>query len=273
MNVRSLTSRLNTTSVSTGSSNCTKAQPASRRATSSSRRTLTTSTARCSRVGYALSETPLTHIDRARMYGPGRGTMIGLRVCWRRNMNSSSASGRRGRIVSTTVSFLMENAGASAALRARSYAARSSTRSMISARVRSLTPSSLSATNEWKLSRRCSPSLTMSTPASSWYRRASSTAWSATRSNSSAVIRPPWRLRSASSSQLGRDQLPTTVTGKRGSPCSVIAFLHARCPSPSADPRARPIRPRSHRSCGLGRNRAGGESGMCGPSAVLCGSR
>jgi hypothetical protein len=69
--------------------------------------------------------------------------------------------------LSTTVSFLIEKAGASAALRIRSYAVRSSTRSMISARVRSFTPSSLSATNEWKLSRRCSPSLTTSTPASS----------------------------------------------------------------------------------------------------------
>ena len=115
MNVRSFTSRLKTTSVNTGSSNWTKAQPASRSATSSSRRILTTSTARCSRVGYALSETPFTHIDRARMYGPGNGTMIGLFVCWRRKVNSSRASGRRGRILSTTVSFLMENAGASAA--------------------------------------------------------------------------------------------------------------------------------------------------------------
>jgi len=34
--------------------------------------------------------------------------MIGFRVCWRRNVNSSSASGRLGRILSTTVSFLME---------------------------------------------------------------------------------------------------------------------------------------------------------------------
>ena len=46
--------------------------------------------------------------------------MIGFLVCWRRKVNSSSASGWRGRILPTTVSFLIENAGASAAFKIRS---------------------------------------------------------------------------------------------------------------------------------------------------------
>src|SRR6266498_674722 len=57
----------------------------------------------------------------------------------------------------------------------------------------------------------------MSTPAASWCWRASSTASSATASNSSPEISPAWRCRSARRSRADRGQLPTVVTGNSSS--------------------------------------------------------
>src|SRR5260370_39913993 len=78
MKVRSFTPALNTTSVSTGSSNWTNSQPAARSAISSLRRISTKSTARLSWVGQTEAQMPLTHMERASKYGPGSGTLIAL---------------------------------------------------------------------------------------------------------------------------------------------------------------------------------------------------
>src|SRR5436190_5932625 len=86
------------------------------------------------------------------------------------------------------------------------------------------TPSSLSATKLKKLSRRCSPSVTMSTPALSCARRAASTASSAMTSNCSAEMRPCCLSRRARRSCRERGQLPTVVTGNKGSGFVPLAF-------------------------------------------------
>ncbi len=148
MKVRSLVSRLKAASVRTGSSNWMYWQPAAFRSWTSSRRTLTISWASASWDGYTLSETPWTHIERVSMYGPGSGTLVGLSVCFRRNSYSSRAIGWRRLSLPTTVAFLILNAGTSSCFKIDSKCRLSSTRSISSASVISLTPSSFSVTNE-----------------------------------------------------------------------------------------------------------------------------
>ena len=81
------------------------------------------------------------------------------------------------------------------------------------------------------MSRRCSPSVTMSTPASSWYLMDMSTASSAMRSNSSLVISPACQHRRPWISHGGLDQLPTTETGKKRAHRPIPAFVPGAKPS------------------------------------------